>query len=125
MTRRHPDKRASRAEEIFKAHLEAHIVRHQAHLARAMAAHERAIAAAELRVGEAMRGHERAMEAVERRVEDVLRRARAKRSGMPPKDSFKRRWGKRRPPEEGGEPMPAVPRPKPKPLAGAAAAEME
>ncbi|HEX9964956.1 MAG TPA: hypothetical protein VGB04_08225 [Allosphingosinicella sp.] len=90
-----------------------------------MAAHERALAAAELRMSGAIRAHERAMEALERRAEDVLRRARGMGPGMAPKDDFKRRWGKRRPDAEGGEPMPAVPRPKPKPLAGAAAAEIE
>ena len=94
-------------------------------MATAMAAHERAIAAAELRMAAAMRARERAMEAVERRVEDILRRARENRSDMPSKDAFKRRWGKRRPDEEGGDPMPAIPRPKPKPLAGAAAAPID
>jgi hypothetical protein len=121
MTRRNRDGRASRFEEIFSAHW----ARHEARMASAMAVHERAIAAAELRMAGAMRAHERAMEAAERRAEDVLRRDRGKRLGMPPKDPFKRRWGKRRPDEEGGEPMPAVPRPKPKPLAGAAAAPIE
>jgi hypothetical protein len=118
MTRQNRDGRASRFEEIFHAYM----ARHEAHMARAMAAHERAMAAVELRMAGAMRAHELALAAAERRVEDVLRRDRGKGRGMPPKDSFKRRWGKRRPDEEGGEPMPAVPRPKPKPLAGGAAA---
>lgn len=121
MTRRNRDERASRFEEIFNAHM----ARHEAHMARAMASHERAMAAAQLRMAGVMRAHERAMEAVERRAADVLRRDRERRPEMPTKDSFKRRWGKRRPDEEGGEPMPAVPRPKPKPLTGAAAAPIE
>jgi hypothetical protein len=121
MMHRRRDQRASRAEEIFNAHT----ARHEAHLARAMAAHERAMAGAELRLTGAMRAHELAMEAVERRVADVLRRDRGRGPGMPPEDPFKRRWGKRRPDEESGDPMPAVPRPKPNPLAGAAAAPIE
>ena len=125
MTRRHRDEHASRAEEIFKARLEAHILRHEAHMARTMAVHERAMAAAELRITRSMRARERATEALERRVADVLRRDRGKGPDMPWKDAFKRRWGKRRPDEEGGDPIPAVPRPKPRPLAGAAAAPIE
>jgi hypothetical protein len=121
MTHRRRDERASRAEDIFNAHM----ARNEAHMARAMAAHERAIAAVELRMGAAIRAHERAIESLERRVADVLRRDRGMGRDRPPNDSFKRRWGKRRPDEEGGDPMPAIPRPKPRPLAGAAAAEME
>ena len=121
MMHRRRDERASRAEEIFNAHM----ARHEARITRSMAVHERAMAAAELRVAGAMGAHERAMEAVERRVEDVLRRARAIRPDMPRGAPFKGRGGERRPDEEGGDPVPAIPRPKPKPLAGAAAAPIE
>ena len=44
----------------------------------------------------------------------------AKRSGQPPKQPKPPKPRNRRP-GEGGEPMPAVPRPKPKPLSGGAA----
>src|SRR5687768_2393755 len=117
--RRH--ERSSRAEEIF----EAHMARHHAHLDRAMAAHDRAMAAVERQMSLGMRAHQRAVEAVERSLEEALGRGRARRSDLPSKDDIKRRWGKRRPDAEGGDPIPAVPRPKPKPLAGAAAAEIE
>jgi hypothetical protein len=80
-----------------------------------MAAHERAVAAMELRMAQAMAAHERAIGAMQRRMEEHLER---KHGRKPPE-------GKRRRGEEGGEPVPAVPRPKPKPLAGAAAAPIE
>jgi hypothetical protein len=117
MTHRRRDERVSRAEEIFNAHM----ARHEARMAMAMAAHERALAGAELRAAHAMRAHERAMEALELRAADVLRRDRQRR----PEDPFGRRWGRRRPDAEGGESMPAVPGPRPNPLAGAAAAPIE
>ena len=81
MTRQNRDGRASPFEEILNAQW----ARHEARMARAMAAHERATAAAELRMAGAMRAHERAMEALERRAQDVLRRDRGTRLDLPPR----------------------------------------
>jgi hypothetical protein len=56
------------------------------------------------------------------RVEEMLKRAgerRTRGAGRPPKPPRKGR------PDEGGEPMPAIPRPKPKPLSGGAEAPIE
>ncbi|MEA3052894.1 MAG: hypothetical protein QOG72_1797 [Sphingomonadales bacterium] len=109
--RRHMNEPPSRAAEIFNAHM----ARHEAHVARAMAAHERALAAIELRMAGSMAAHERAMGEIQRRMEAHLG-ARGRRKPPGPK---------RRRDEEGGDAVPAVPRPKPNPLAGAAAAPIE
>jgi hypothetical protein len=122
-----PDKdgRPSTAEAIFKAHL----ARHEARMAEALTAHERAVAAAERRRAEAMHAHERAMDAAQRRMSQTLH---ARDQVMDPMELIRAIKGRRKPPAgpdrrdmEGGEGVPAVPRPKPSPLAGAAAAPIE
>ena len=99
-------------------------------MAKAMAAHERAVTAAERRMSEAMRAHERAMEAAERRMNHA---SRGQEQAMDPMELIRAIKGRRKPPPggshrrdmEGGEGVPAVPRPKPTPLSGAAAAPIE
>jgi hypothetical protein len=90
---------------------EAHIARHHAHIARAMAIHERAVAAAERRVAYAMRAHLQAVDPIE-----LIRAIKGRRK--PP-------GGRPRRDLEGGDGVPAVPKPRPNPLAGAAAAPIE
>jgi hypothetical protein len=98
-------------------------------MAEAMAAHKRAVAAAERRMSETVRAHERAMEAAERRINHALR---GREQAMDPLELIRVIKGRRKPPGgphrrdmEGGEGVPAVPRPKPNPLEGAAAAPIE
>ncbi|HEX8511759.1 MAG TPA: hypothetical protein VF688_01490 [Allosphingosinicella sp.] len=98
-------------------------------MAAAMAAHQRAMVAAERRMTEAMRGHERTIEAAERRMHQALR---GREQAMDPMELIRTVKGRRKPPAgphrrdmEGGEGIPAVPRPRPNPLAGAAAAAIE
>ena len=110
---------------IFKAHL----ARHGSRLAKAMAMHERAMAAAERRMADSMRAHERALEAAERRLKQTMGSA---EQGMDRTELIRAIKGRRKPPPgpqrrglEGGEGVPAVPKPRPNPLAGAAAAPIE
>jgi hypothetical protein len=122
----HPNEGCTpRDEAIFKAHL----ARHEVRMAMVMAAHERAMAAGERRIAEAMRAHDRVLEAAERSMNRAMRAA---GQGLDPMELVRAIKGRRKPPGgpdrrglEGGEGVPAVPRPKPSPLAGAAAAEIE
>ncbi|HEX8125608.1 MAG TPA: hypothetical protein VF548_08510 [Allosphingosinicella sp.] len=111
--------RTPRDEATFKARLEAR-------LAEAMRMHERALSAAERRIADAMRAHERGLEAAERSMDRAMRGA---GQGMDRMELIRAIKGRRKPPGgpqrrdlEGGEGVPAVPRPRPNPLAGAAAA---
>ena len=122
---RNEDGRTPRAEAIIKAHM----ARHEAHMAKAMAAHERAMGTAERRIAEAMSAAERAVKAAERRMSQALL---SPDRGLDPIELIRAIKGRRKPPGsppgrrlEGGEGVPAVPRPKPNPLAGAATAPIE
>jgi hypothetical protein len=108
--RRDRDEPTSRAAEIF----EANMARHQARMKRTMAARERAAESMKARIAEFRQARERAMKAMELRVAELMAKGRRDRPG-----------GRRRRDEEGGEPVPAIPRPKPNPLAGAAAAPID
>jgi hypothetical protein len=108
--RRNHDEGASRAAAIF----EARMAQHQTRMQQAMAARERAIEAMERRIAEFRLAREQARKAMELRVAEL----------MAAKGRRKPRGGKRRR-DEGGDAVPAVPRPKPNPLAGAAIAPIE
>ena len=59
----------------------------------------------------------------ERRLVEIAAMMAVRRNEKPPfPNSFRKR---KPPPDEGGEPVPAVPRPRPKPLAGGAAAPLD
>jgi len=121
--RRNMDERMARAAWL----LEAHKARRKALVASAMAARDRSAGAAELRMAQAIRAQQRAMEAIERRLAEALR---AHELGIDPFELIRAIKGRRKPPGfrrdlEGGEDVPAVPKPKPNPLAGAAAAPIE
>lgn len=90
---------------------EAAMARVEARQIGAMAAHERAIAMMEQRMAAAIHAHERAIADIERRMA-----AAAGRRPEPPK----RRRGL-----GGGEPVPAVPKPRPSSLTGGAAAPID
>lgn len=80
------------------------------------AAFEVRMAAAGRRAEERRAGHER-------RLAELAARLAERSGGKPPRP--KRFRGGGPPREEGGEPVPATPRPKPKPLAGGAAAPLD
>jgi hypothetical protein len=109
--RRDRNERQSKAAKLFEANRAAH----QAEMKRGMAARQRTIEAMERRVADFRRAREQASEAIERRVAELMA---GKGRRRPPE-------GRRRRDEEGGEPVPVVPKRGPNPLAGAAAAPIE
>ena len=101
--------------ESVRRRVEAAMAREQARIQQAMAFHERASKAAKRRMAAAVEAHERAIAAMRRRLEAATGRS---RPSQPPGPIRRRGL-------EGGEPVPAVPKPRPTPLACGAAAPID
>lgn len=108
---------------------EAAMARVEARQIGAMAAHERAIAMMEQRMAAAIHAHERAiaamevrmaaaMQAREQAIADIERRMAAAAGRRPEPPKRRRGLG-------GGEPVPAVPKPRPSSLTGGAAGPID